>query len=60
MMSRYELWSSTDTYRCKSLSQYKDGYSSIEVYNSGQEDLEQFQILIKWKQTEGEQERFVV
>lgn len=37
----------------------KDGYSSIEVYNSGQEDLEQFQILIKWLQVEGEQERLV-
>ncbi len=38
----------------------KEGYSSIEVYNAGQEDLEKFTVEIKWKQeVEGPQSRVI-
>ena len=37
----------------------KEGYSSIEIYNAGQEDLEKFTVEIKWVQVEGPQTRMI-
>ncbi len=35
----------------------KDGYFVIEIYNSGDEDLEDFRVVANWIQPEGAQER---
>ena len=37
----------------------KDGYFVIEIYNSGDEDLENFKVIANWKQPEGAQERML-
>lgn len=37
----------------------KDGYNLLEVYNSGNEDLEKFEIKISWEQPEGKQDRIL-
>lgn len=37
----------------------KDSYSVLEIYNNGDEDLEDFQVKANWTQPEGEQERIL-
>lgn len=41
----------------KVYSAIKDDYFVLEIYNSGDEDLEDFRITVSWEQSEGTQER---
>jgi hypothetical protein len=37
----------------------KDGYFVLEIYNSGDDDLEDFKVAAYWNQPEGPQERIL-